>query len=109
MNSIYKTTAYERIGDWGGYEIRKAKKGFVLATYSHVQGQLNGRETLMKYSYRWPKKMDLSEPWNEIMDNGQALADEIANKDTENQAARHYGHKAPYTDIRVLAKGLEVR
>ena len=68
--------AYEKNGEWGGYKITEAKTGWVVTTWSRIQGCNDGFKALVPYGvWDYQKGQDLSAMHNEIMEVGSALAD----------------------------------
>ena len=63
---------YECNGEWSGYTIWESAKGWIVETWSRVQGTLNGRMVLLPYSEDFPRGLDLDR-------YGEALAYRAAN------------------------------
>ena len=66
---------YRNDGQWGGYEIRESRRGWLVKYWSRMQGTVTNRVTLRSYSDRFPRGMKLDQPWNDWMSNGEALVD----------------------------------
>lgn len=82
--------AYERIGSWGGYKVRKAPTGFVVEHWSAHTDELTDDKYLLPYGKAaggYGKDADLSADHNDLMTIGDFLY-----------------HEAPF-EGRVLRKG----
>lgn len=86
--------AYERIGSWGGYKVRKAPTGFVVEHWSAHTDELTDDKYLLPYGKAaggYGKDADLSADHNDLMTIGDFLY-----------------HEAPF-EGRVLRKGRILR
>lgn len=66
---------YEKEWDWGGIDITKTKKGWVVEGWSRMQGCMTNYRYLVK---PWPgmtHDTDLNADWNDWMENGEIIAD----------------------------------
>ena len=64
----------KRDGEWSGYKIHEASKGWVVEEWSRIQGEVTGRRWLIPYgTLGLQKGVDLDASWNETMTTGERL------------------------------------
>ena len=65
---------FEKNGEWSGYAIEESEKGWIIETWSRIQGGIDGRKILVPYgAFGYQQGQDLEEDYNEIMTVGEAL------------------------------------
>ena len=66
---------YSEHGEWSRVTIKATRLGWLVETFSMIQGSGTGGRILYYYSDRIPKGTDLNGKWNEHTTIGQAIAD----------------------------------
>lgn len=73
---------YTRSGDWGGFSVHPAAKGWVVSHWSYVSGTRTHDKVLIPYSVKFPRnEVDLEELYNEIATWGDVIAHAAADGD----------------------------
>ena len=65
---------YERRGEWGGYTVREALKGWIVEWDSREQGAITGARVLVPYGPTCPRGMRLDSDANPYLTNANRLA-----------------------------------
>jgi len=68
------TQTYTRNQSFGGYTVRAAKTGWIVDTWSRVQGTSTGSKWIVPYCASFPADLDLAAEWNDHTSYGQAIA-----------------------------------
>ena len=85
--------AYERNGEWGGFEITEAKTGWAITSWSRRQGDMDGKKVLVPFgTWGFTKGQDLSADHNGWMDVGEAMKG-MAGDNPEAVKVLRKGHK----------------
>jgi len=91
------TTLFEKSDEWGGYTIRLGSSGFIIDYHTHVEGELDGIQIVVPYgTWGFWAVMNLDAPYDEIVTNGEALAD---------MALRDAGRPVEEQSVKVLDAG----
>jgi hypothetical protein len=70
---MMKANTYERNGEWAGYSVKASKTGWVVETWSRIEGNITDTKTLVPYGASFPQDMELNAKWNDTMTNGDAI------------------------------------
>jgi hypothetical protein len=65
---------YYKHGEWSGFTIHPSKTGWIIDSWSRIQGEMTDTKTLVNFDDQFPKDMDLFDVWNDTMFNGDALS-----------------------------------
>lgn len=66
---------FTRRWEWSGYTIRPGKRGWIMESWSAVQGDRSGIKLLIPYGKNWPEGADLHCLINEITLLGEYIAE----------------------------------
>ena len=69
-----KKVIFERNAEWSGFSVHAAATGWVVESWTRVQGCITGRRWLVPFCPQFPQGMDLDGWWNEASQNGDAIA-----------------------------------
>ena len=64
---------YERKDEWGGYAVRKSKKGFLVEWWTARQGETTDARYLVGYGDGYGPETDLASRHNELMTVGDYI------------------------------------
>ncbi len=68
-----KEPPYEREDEWGGYTVRKSKKGFLVEWWTARQGETTDAKYLVEYGDGYGPETDLASRHNELMTVGDYI------------------------------------
>lgn len=66
--------AYVIEGEWSRVIVRPSKKGWIVETWSQIQGNVTGQKLLVPYHPEIAQGQDLMAEWNKYMSYGDYIA-----------------------------------
>jgi len=65
---------YQDNYEWNGFQVRQSRAGYIVRFWSRVQGSLDGRKILVRFSEQITPERDLKITWTATTTLGQAIA-----------------------------------
>ena len=105
---VRKPQVYARDGQWGGYTVKEGREGWIVSTWSAVQGTRSGWRVRVDYSPVWPRETDLAAPVSDYPTAG-ANAESILDHAERAIRDRVESWETSVRGVKILSRGHVVR